>query len=93
MIAGVGGPELVVGLYDRYSSTLPEAQRADLDSLIREEALVALIDLLYIGLDRDDLQSNEVIAGLELARAGKFLKSSDDLAARLAEYQRTHVAV
>ncbi|TDH55039.1 hypothetical protein [Mycobacterium talmoniae] len=87
------GAELVARLYDRYASALSESQRADMDCLIHEEALVALIDLLYLGLDRGDLQSPEVSAGLELARAGKFLKSSDDLAARLAEYQRTHVAV
>lgn len=85
--------DLVVRLYDRYASTLTEPQRTDLESLIREEALVALADLLYIGLDRDDLQSKEVVVGLHMAEAGRFLKSSDDLAVRLADYQRTHIAV
>jgi|GEM_PF-4413464 len=61
-----------------------------MDSLLREDALVALIQLLYIGLERADLQDEEVATGLELARAGRLLRSSEGLAIELAEYQQTH---
>ncbi len=54
---------------------------------MREDAVVALIGFLFIGLKRQDLQPDEAREALQLAREGKLLKSSAYLRDALLDYQ------
>lgn len=85
------GGDLAGRLYPRYSGEYPNV--ASLDSLMHEDVVVALIQFLFIGLKRKDLQPDEVAEAIELARAGKLLKSSAWLLEHLTDYRRTHIAV
>lgn len=80
--------ELVARLRFRAASELSLEELRSVDELVREELIVALIDLLTVAIANNTLQPDEVGPALELARAGRLLKSSAGLAAALTEYQR-----
>jgi DNA-binding NarL/FixJ family response regulator len=80
------GGDLAERLYQRYSGVYANVHI--LDRLIQEDAVVALIQFLFLGLERKDLQPDEVGEAIELARAGKLLKSSAWLLEHLTEYQK-----
>lgn len=88
-VANYGG-NLAKRLYPRYSGEYSDATA--LDTLMRQDTVVALIQFLFIGLKRRDLEPDEVREALELAQAGKLLKSSKYLRDALTEYQRTQSA-
>lgn len=58
---------------------------------MREEPVIALIGFLFEGLERRDLQDDEVAEAIELARTGKLLKSSAWLLDSLRAYQRSQL--
>ncbi|OHV01745.1 hypothetical protein BKN37_16585 [Mycobacterium talmoniae] len=79
-------------LYPRYRGEYTDA--ALLDRQMNEDHVGPLISFLFIGLERRDLQPDEVAEAIELARDGKLLKSSAWLLEHLLAYQRDvlHVA-
>lgn len=85
-VARYGG-DLAARLYPRYSGEYENV--AALDQLMHEDAVVALIQFLFIGIERHDLHRDEVNEALELARAGRLLKSNAYLLDALTEYQRS----
>ena len=88
-MANYGG-DLAIRLYSRYHGAYDNV--AALDDLMCNDAVVALIQFLFIGIKRGDLQPDEVTEGLILAKERKLLKSSKWLESALAEYQRAHTA-
>jgi hypothetical protein len=80
--------ELTDRLYDRCRARLAETDRQDLETLMHEDISVAAIDLVSGAIDDRELEPDEVTAAIDLARNGKFLKSSGWLLERLAEYQK-----
>lgn len=80
------GCDLARRLYPRYRGEWENV--ATLDDLMRNEAVIALIQFLFIGLAREDLQPEEVSEALTLATEGNLLKSSAWLKAALTDYKR-----
>ncbi|MEZ0366390.1 hypothetical protein ACAG26_22190 [Mycobacterium sp. pUA109] len=78
------GGELAAKLYKRYAADGDEIT----DRLMIEDHVVPLIGFLFTGLERRDLQPEEVAEAIELAREGKLLKSSAWLLEHLLAYQK-----
>ncbi|OBC11429.1 hypothetical protein A5784_35110 [Mycobacterium sp. 852013-50091_SCH5140682] len=87
-MASVEMGELAARLYGRLGPRLPEQGRRDIETLIREDAYVAVSDLLFFGIDHNDLKSDEVQSGIALARSGQFWKLGDWVLERLTDYQK-----
>lgn len=84
------GGDLAAKLYRRYAAAGDEITAR----LMNEDHVVPLIGFLFTGLEREDLQPDEVAEAIGLARDGKLLKSSAWLLEHLTEYQKhvLHVA-
>lgn len=84
------GGALAKRLYGRYANEFEDV--AALDDLMRNDAVVALIQFLFIGIKRADLKPDEVTEALQLAEAGRLLKSSNWLRSALVEYRSAQAA-
>jgi hypothetical protein len=80
--------ELAARLYSRLGSRLSDQGRRDIETLMREDAYVAVSDLLFFGIDHNDLKPDEVQSGIALARSGQFWKLGDWVLERLTDYQK-----
>lgn len=82
--------ELVQRCYDRYTAGFDASSRRRIDELITNDTPTALIRFLTAGLERQDLQADEVEAALKLAEQRKLLKASNYLLQALTDYASDH---
>lgn len=91
-VMGMTVEQMVARLRTRADVGLTPEQLRAADDLVKNAAAAALVSLLAAAIDNRTLQPEEIEPALELALAGRLLKSSDGLAAALVDYMRMYAA-